>query len=66
MTATAWDKTKKWVKRNPTLSGALGGFAAGSIVPGVGNVVGALSGAVIGHMAGSDAKASNNKEGDDK
>jgi outer membrane lipoprotein SlyB len=53
---SAWDKTKKWVNRNPTLSGAIAGFTAGTVVPGVGNVIGALGGAVIGHMAGQDKK----------
>lgn len=51
---TVWSKAKDWVKRNPTLTGAIAGFGAGSVVPGVGNAVGAVAGAIVGHMAGKD------------
>jgi hypothetical protein len=57
-----WEKTKDWAKRNPTLTGAAAGFGAGTVIPGVGNVIGAIGGAVIGHYAGKDGK----KEGDEK
>ena len=51
---TWWQKTKDWAKNNPTLAGAAVGFGAGSVVPGVGNVVGAIGGAVVGHLHGKD------------
>lgn len=46
---TTTEKAKSWIDRNRVLSGALAGFAAGTVVPGVGNVVGALGGALIGY-----------------
>lgn len=51
---SVWERTKAWAKRNPTIAGAATGFAAGSVVPGVGNVVGAIGGAFVGHIAGKD------------
>jgi len=47
----AFDDVKKWADKNRVISGALTGLAAGTIVPGVGNVVGALAGAGIGFLS---------------
>jgi hypothetical protein len=47
---TLWDKTKTWAKENPVLTGAAAGFAAGTAIPGLGNVVGAVGGGVIGYL----------------
>jgi len=49
-------KSADWVKRNPTLTGAAAGFAAGSVIPGLGNIFGAVGGAIVGHLAGKDAE----------
>lgn len=46
----AWEKTKKWVDQNRVLSGAAAGFAAGTVVPGIGNLAGAIGGAAIGFL----------------
>ena len=40
-----WDRTKAWANKNRTISGALVGGAAGTIVPGLGTVIGAIVGA---------------------
>ena len=40
-----WDRTKAWADKNRTISGALVGGAAGTIVPGLGTVIGAIVGA---------------------
>ena len=45
-----WDKTKKLARENPVLTGALGGAAAGSVVPGIGTLAGAVTGAVVGFL----------------
>lgn len=45
-----FDKAKKLASENPVLTGALGGGAAGSIVPGIGTLAGAVTGAVIGFL----------------
>jgi hypothetical protein len=39
--AGLWDRTKAWADKNRTISGALVGGAAGTIVPGIGAIVGA-------------------------
>ena len=41
-TAGLWERTKAWANKNRTISGALVGGAAGTIVPGLGTVVGAI------------------------
>ena len=51
---TIWDKTKTWVSKNRTISGAAAGFAAGSVVPGLGNVFGAIVGAGIGFVSAKE------------
>jgi len=43
-----WDRTKAWADKNRTISGALVGGAAGTIVPGLGTVIGAIVGAGVG------------------
>ena len=49
-----WEKTKKWADNNRVVAGALGGFAAGTVVPGVGNVVGAIVGAGVGYASSKE------------
>ena len=46
-----WEKTKKWVSENRVASGAIAGLTAGTVVPGVGNVLGAIVGAGIGYAS---------------
>src|ERR1700745_296678 len=43
-----WDRTKAWADKNRTISGALVGGAAGTIVPGLGTMIGAIGGAGVG------------------
>ena len=43
-----WDRTKAWADKNRTISGALVGGAAGTIVPGLGTLIGAIVGAGVG------------------
>ena len=43
-----WDRTKAWADKNRTISGALVGGAAGTVVPGLGTVIGAIVGAGVG------------------
>jgi hypothetical protein len=51
-----WDRTKAWADKNRTISGALVGGAAGTIVPGLGTVIGALVGAGIGFASSKEKK----------
>jgi outer membrane lipoprotein SlyB len=37
-----------WYNRHKALAGAATGFVAGSFIPGIGNLVGAVAGALIG------------------
>jgi len=60
--ADLFDRTKAWAEKNRTISGALIGGAAGTIVPGLGAVIGAIVGAGIG-FASSREKIS---QGDPK
>ena len=53
---TRWQRTKNWVSDHRVVSGALAGGAAGSIVPGVGNVLGVIVGAGVGYMSADAAK----------
>ena len=46
--ADVWEQTKAWADKNRTISGALLGGAAGTIVPGIGTVIGTIVGAGIG------------------
>jgi hypothetical protein len=46
--ADLWERTKAWADKNRTISGALLGGAAGTIVPGIGTVIGTIVGAGIG------------------
>jgi len=46
-----WQRVKKAADENRTIAGAVGGFAAGTVVPGVGNVVGAIVGAGVGYFS---------------
>ena len=52
--ADLWDQTKAWADKNRTISGALLGGAAGTIVPGIGTVIGAIAGAGIGFASSKE------------
>jgi hypothetical protein len=52
-----WDNTKAWVSNNRVATGAIAGFAAGTIVPGPGNVIGAIVGAGIGYASTKEKEA---------
>jgi hypothetical protein len=54
--ADLWEQTKAWVDKNRTISGALLGGAAGTIVPGLGTVIGAIAGAGIGFASSKEKK----------
>jgi len=49
-----WDRTKAWANKNRTISGALVGGAAGTIVPGLGTVIGAIVGAGVGFASSKE------------
>ena len=51
-----WDRTKAWADKNRTISGALVGGAAGTVVPGLGTVIGAIVGAGIGFASSKEKK----------
>ena len=51
-----WDRTKAWANKNRTISGALVGGAAGTVVPGLGTVIGAIVGAGIGFASSKEKK----------
>jgi hypothetical protein len=51
-----WERTKAWADKNRTISGALVGGAAGTIVPGLGTVVGAIVGAGVGFASSKEKK----------
>ena len=51
-----WDRTKAWADKNRTISGALVGGAAGTIVPGLGTAIGAVVGAGIGFASSMEKK----------
>lgn len=52
-----WDRVRNWADNNRTIAGALGGLAVGSVVPGVGNVIGAIIGAGVGFVSSHEKKA---------
>ena len=54
--AGLWERTKAWVDKNRTISGALVGGAAGTIVPGLGTVIGAIVGAGVGFASSKEKK----------
>ena len=54
--AGLWDRTKAWADKNRTISGALVGGAAGTVVPGLGTVIGAIVGAGIGFASSKEKK----------
>jgi hypothetical protein len=54
--AALWDRTKTWADKNRTISGALVGGAAGTIVPGLGTVIGAIVGAGVGFASSKEKK----------
>ena len=51
-----WDRTKAWADKNRTISGALVGGAAGTVVPGLGTVIGAIVGAGVGFASSKEKK----------
>jgi outer membrane lipoprotein SlyB len=51
-----WERTKTWADKNRTISGALVGGAAGTIVPGLGTVIGAIVGAGVGFASSKEKK----------
>ena len=61
---TTWEKTKDWAKRNPTVAGAITGFGAGVVLPGLGSVAGLVAGGVIGFLVGQeqDRRETKNKQ----
>ena len=55
-TADLWDRTKAWADKNRTISGALVGGAAGTILPVIGTAIGAILGAGIGFASSKEGK----------
>jgi outer membrane protein with glycine zipper len=53
---STWERTKAWADKNRTISGALVGGAAGTIVPGLGTVIGAIVGAGVGFASSKEKK----------
>lgn len=54
---SAFENAKKWADKNRVLSGALAGLAAGTVVPGIGNLAGAIGGAFIGYASSKEKEA---------
>jgi hypothetical protein len=54
--AGLWERTKAWADKNRTISGALLGGAAGTLVPGFGTVIGAIVGAGVGFASSKEKK----------
>jgi phage tail tape-measure protein len=52
--ADLWERTKAWADKNRTISGALLGGAAGTIVPGIGTVIGTIVGGGIGFASSKE------------
>ena len=51
---TTWETTKDWAKRNPTIAGAIIGFGAGVVLPGLGSLAGLVAGGVVGFLVGQE------------
>ena len=51
-----WDRTKAWADKYRTISGALVGGAAGTVVPGLGTLIGAIVGAGVGFASSKEKK----------
>jgi phage tail tape-measure protein len=51
-----WERTKTWADQNRTISGALFGGAVGTIVPGVGSLIGSIVGAGVGFASSKEKK----------
>jgi hypothetical protein len=56
--ADPWERTKAWADENRTISGALVGGAAGTILPGIGTMIGAIVGAGIGFASSKEKPSS--------
>ena len=55
--ADLWEQAKAWADKNRTISGALLGGAAGTIVPGIGTVIGTIVGAGVGFASSREKNA---------
>jgi hypothetical protein len=53
-----WERTKAWADKNRIISGALVGGAAGTILPGIGTMIGAIVGAGIGFASSKEKPSS--------
>jgi Glycine zipper len=51
-----WDRTKAWANQNRTIAGTLVGGAAGTIIPGLGTLIGAIVGAGVGFASTKEKK----------
>ncbi|HZA02104.1 MAG TPA: glycine zipper domain-containing protein [Hyphomicrobiaceae bacterium] len=58
-----WERTKAWADKNRTISGALVGGAAGTIVPGLGTVIGAIVGAGVGFASSKEKEKKEDQPG---
>ena len=54
--ASKWERAKEWADKNRAISGAIVGGAAGTILPWVGTVIGAIVGAGIGFASSQEEK----------
>jgi hypothetical protein len=64
--ADLWERTKAWADKNRTISGALVGGAAGTVVPWIGTVIGAIVGAGIGFASAKEGIASAKEKKEDR
>ena len=51
-----WERTKTWVDQNRTISGAIVGGATGTILPGIGTLIGSILGAGVGFASSKERK----------
>jgi hypothetical protein len=54
--AGLWEQTIAWADKNRTISGALVGGVAGTILPGLGTAIGVLVGAGVGFASTREKK----------
>jgi uncharacterized membrane protein len=59
---TWWEKVKEAASKNRVIAGALAGLAAGTVLPGLGNLTGAVGGAIIGWWSGKEQERHEAKE----
>ena len=60
---STWERTKAWADKNRTISGALVGGAAGTIVPGLGTLIGAIVGAGVGFASSKEKEKKEERSG---